>query len=331
MRTQANLKPIFLVTVDTEEEWDWSGNFPSAPFSTENIQHVPKFQAFCKSIGVAPTYFVDYAVADKQENVEILNHFFKLEECDIGAHLHPWCTPPVDEQISEYNSHAVNLSIDLYAKKMAALTDLLQRSFNAHPLSFRSGRWGINGAMMKVLAEQGYRVDSSVRPFYSEPYFSYHSAPTQPYWPAFDNVLAEDETQRDILEIPTTSGFNFPWFEKMDFVHSLLSKKPINKLRMIGILSRLGLMRKITVTPEDTSSRDLCRCIDMCVRRGDRLISLFFHSSDLMPGNTAYVQNESDEAEFYNKIQQTVQHARTAYDAEFLTVRQTYEKLKVEV
>jgi hypothetical protein len=100
-------RPVFIVTVDTEEEWDWHGDFPLPPFSTRNIQRIPVFQQLCESIGISPTYFVDYAVVDEPHNREILQRYFNKGECDIGAHLHPWCTPPVTEEICEHNSHAL--------------------------------------------------------------------------------------------------------------------------------------------------------------------------------------------------------------------------------
>lgn len=329
MKSHNVSRPIFILTVDTEEEWDWGGSFPAPPFSTENIKYIPKFQEFCKSLNVFPTYFVDYAVVDNISNREILSHYFANGECDIGAHLHPWCTPPISEQISEHNSHALNLTIDLFEQKMISLTELMKESFNIHPFSFRSGRWGLNGQMLKVLAKLGYQVDSSVRPYYRDSCFDYHHAPTRPYWPSYNDIQVPDNSQKEILEIPTSSGFNHRWFEQMDSIHTLLSQSPVNKLRIIGILWKLGLMRKITVTPEGTTLKDLCRCIDMCVRRGDPVINLFFHSSDLMPGNTHYVKNADDLAAFYQTIECSLRHARSAHNAEFLTVRQAHEQLKV--
>jgi len=87
-------RPMFLLTVDTEEEWDWSADLPKYPFSTNNIEQVPEFQNFCTNLGVKPTYFVDYAVADHKEHVQLLNEYFRKDECDYGAHLHPWTNPP---------------------------------------------------------------------------------------------------------------------------------------------------------------------------------------------------------------------------------------------
>ena len=236
--------PVFLLTIDTEEEWDWSGEFPQKPFSTRNIEQIPDFQKFCKEVGVSPTYFVDHAVCEVSSHVDEMKSYFDADECDIGAHLHPWCTPPIEEKINERNSHAVNLSERLFRRKLRSLTTRLEESFGKHPYSYRAGRWGINGSHLRTLAELGYRVDSSVRPFYFDKDFSYVTAPTSPFWPSFTDAVLIDSAQQEILEVPTTSGYNKSAFEQLEKIHAKLSTPPLNKLRFIGILWRLNLYAK---------------------------------------------------------------------------------------
>ncbi|MBX2879333.1 MAG: polysaccharide deacetylase family protein [Granulosicoccus sp.] len=326
----ADYRPVFITTVDTEEEWDWSGDFPRPPFSTKNIQCLPEFQDFCQRIAIRPTYFVDHAVIEKPENQAILARYFSADTCDIGAHLHPWCTPPIDEEICDKNSHAVNLDLTLFRRKMVELTDGLAAAFGRHPTSFRSGRWGLNGKMLQVLAELGYKIDSSVRPYYSDTAFSYDGAMTVPYWPSFGNVLEPGE-QREILEIPATSGYNHPNFESLDNWGRKLRREPIRRLKIVGILSKLGWFNKIALTPEDQTLKEMCRSIDVAVKRRDPVLNLFFHSSDLMPGNTEYVKTEADKVAFYDRIEQCVSHARNRYNAEFLTITEAYERFEGSV
>jgi len=45
----------FLLSVDTEEEFDWGGRFPQEDCSVENIQCIPAFQEFCETIDIRPT------------------------------------------------------------------------------------------------------------------------------------------------------------------------------------------------------------------------------------------------------------------------------------
>jgi hypothetical protein len=56
---------IFTLSVDTEEEWDWAGEFPQNNLSVSNVRLLPKLQDLCGRIEVRPIYFTDYA-AQKQ-------------------------------------------------------------------------------------------------------------------------------------------------------------------------------------------------------------------------------------------------------------------------
>lgn len=320
-------KPLFLLTVDTEEEWDWGGAFPQPPFSTKNIEHIPRFQAFCKELDIKPTYFVDFAVADHPEHADILRSYLNKGECDFGAHLHPWATPPIVEVINDENSHAVNLPLSLFTKKMATLTRKLENTFGSHPYSYRAGRWGVNAQHLNVLTNLGYRVDSSVRPFYKDQDFSYQSAPTRPYWPSTHNAIVPADEDCGILEIPATNGYNFSNFELLDRLRTKLSMSPIDRLHLIGILWRVGLMRQISITPEGSNASDVCRCIDACVKRGDLIISMFFHSSDLLPGVTPYVRTEADKARMMALIRQCVEHLRQKHNAGMTTMRDIRQQL----
>ncbi len=320
-------KPVFILTVDTEEEWDWANGFPKPPFSTHNIEEIPAFQAFCSELGVAPTYFVDHAVASNHEHALILKEHLDKGECDIGAHLHPWATPPLKETVNEFNSHAINLPLALFDRKISELTSKLTSVFGQHPYSYRSGRWGINAEHLGILQQHGYRVDSSVRPFYRDKNFSYASAPTGPYWPDSKNVLVSSKETSGVLEVPITSGYSHANFELLNRIHSSLSVAPWNRLRLVGALRHIGLIRQVTVTPEDTNAADVCQCIDASIKRGDRIITMFIHSSDLLPGCTPYVQTVADKVRFLKMIAHCVHHLRNKHDASMTTMRDIRKQL----
>ena len=215
----------------------------------------------------------------------------------------------------------------LFEQKIETLTTSLTEAFGCHPYSYRAGRWGVNGAHLQILANAGYRVDSSVRPFYVDKDFSYQQALTRPYWPSFDDVLKIDESQQSLLEVPTSSGFDRTNFEFLNALHTKLSTAPLNRMRLIGILWLLRILRKITVTPEGHEADDICRCIDACIARGDRIVNMFFHSSDLLPGCTPYVQSAADIQRFLDCIKRCAEHVRTVHDAEFITMREVRQRL----
>ena len=55
---------LFTMTIDTEEEWDWNGGWPTKDLSLQNIQQLPRFQELCERHGVANTYYANQAVFD---------------------------------------------------------------------------------------------------------------------------------------------------------------------------------------------------------------------------------------------------------------------------
>ena len=55
---------IFILSIDTEEEWDWSGAFPQHNADVNNVALLPSFHKHLGTLGLRPTYLVDYAVAD---------------------------------------------------------------------------------------------------------------------------------------------------------------------------------------------------------------------------------------------------------------------------
>ncbi len=310
---------ICIVSVDTEEEFRWDGPLPQYPFSVKNIQNVPKFQEFCYSRGIKPTYFVDYAIASDPTSAEILKAISTRKECEIGAHLHPWATPPINEMLSKEYSHTINLPEELIREKMKNLTKTLAEVFGERPNSFRAGRWGINGTILKILVEEGYQIDSSIRPYYSDVCFDYSDAPGQPYWPDFSKVTTHGE-QREIFEIPVTSGFNHRHFTFYHKVHRFLSHSPWTKLHAIGILWHTNILRKVRLSPELTDAPNMIQLIRKCVKRGYTILNLFLHSSSFLIGGSPYVKNEQEEEQFYKNMDAVFAFLKQNYSVRYCTI-----------
>jgi hypothetical protein len=58
----------FVVTVDTEEEWDWASGYPTGPTHTTNIRRLPAFHDVCEKFGAAVTFFVNHASAGRNRD-----------------------------------------------------------------------------------------------------------------------------------------------------------------------------------------------------------------------------------------------------------------------
>jgi len=193
----------FVVTVDTEEEGLWNGEFRRTGYTVENTRGIERFQKLCDRYGVRPTYLVDAPVVQDERSVVLLREINDDGRCEIGAHLHPWCNPPFEEELNERNSYLCNLPKSLQRAKIEWLTQTIEELFGQRPTSFRAGRYGLDIRGARILAELGYLVDSSVIPFSDfradgGPDFS--DAPWWPYSVRDGSLTRPEETRRALRE-----------------------------------------------------------------------------------------------------------------------------------
>jgi len=294
-----------LVTVDTEEEGLWGGEYRRTGNTVNNIRGVPPFQELCDRFGIRPTYLVDAPVVESDTAVDILKPIQDDGRCEIGAHVHPWCNPPFEEDINEKNSYLCNLPEDLQRRKIEWLSDAIGDRFGRRPTSFRAGRYGLDAVGARILADLGYAVDSSVIPFtdYSAqcgPNFD--AAPCAPYWIDDEDLTRPAESGR-LLEVPVTVGYNRRNFES---AHSLrrraMASALCRRLRVVGILDRLGLSRRIKLSPEQADAASMTRLIDVSIQRGAECLVLMFHSSSLVPGFSPYVRDGKALQRFQDRL-----------------------------
>lgn len=308
----------FLLSVDTEEEWDWDGPFPEQDFSVENLHMLPKFQKFCELKGLRPCYFVDYAaavgLAKQTEFLDRVTH----SQCELGAHLHPWANPPYFDKPTEENSHVVNLPIAQVEQKLDALMELFTKSLNYKPKAFRTGRWGISESIMKLLFLRGFDVDSSVYPFYKNDYFHCNGAPLSPYWPDTDNVLKSGK-QRNILEMPVTVGFNRTPFERASVLHEFSHHPALQLLKPTALLWHSKILRKVYFSPEVSSVGDMISLADKAIENGQQVLHMYFHSSNLINNGTGFLQSDDAYSLICQRITKVIEHLQTNYEVNFMT------------
>lgn len=274
----------FLLTVDTEEEFDWSQQLGRENHSLDHVPHLATFQQFCESHGVVPIWLVDWPVAQSALAAEILRPALAAGRAEIGVQLHPWVNPPFTEALTGPNSYAGNLPSDLEEAKFGSLRDAIEEQFGIAPLIYRAGRYGLGPNSSEILARHGIAIDTSVRPLWD--YSSsggpdYRSFPLHPYW--------LDE-QRTLLELPLTTTFWGLLRRQGDAIFPRLWRMP--SLR--GMLARLSMLERIPLTPEGVSAEEAIRSIDIALDDGLDLLMFSFHSPSLQPGHTPYVRDAAD-------------------------------------
>ena len=274
----------FVLTVDTEEEFDWSKPIRREGHGLDHLPRLAKFQSFCENEGVCPVYLVDYPVATSALAADILREPVKQGRAEVGIQMHPWVNPPFEEDINEYNSFAGNLAPELERAKFSRLREVIEQNFDTVPQLYRAGRYGAGRNTARMLHDGGIAMDSSVRTkfdysFLGGPNYRYH--PLVPYW-----LNAE----RSVLELPLTTVFWGMLRQQGDVLYPLMWRMP--SLR--GVLARLGLLERIPLTPEGIDSAEAIRGIDIALDDGLPLLVFSFHSPSLRPGHTPYVRDETD-------------------------------------
>lgn len=279
----------FLVFVDTEEEFDWSQPTRRDTTATTAIAALPEAHRRLRDHGVAPTYLVDYPVAESDRCVAALRPLLEAGECAIGAQLHPWVNPPFDEALTPANSFVGNLPREIEAAKLAMLTARVGEAFGRNPIVYRAGRYGVGPNSAALIEKAGYRLDVSTRPLFDYradggPDFLRH--PVQPWWAGAD---------RSLLELPLTSAFTGRRRNAADRLYTVAGRIPFAR----SILARARLLNRIALTPEGISAAEALDAIRVLLADGVRVFSLSFHSPSLAPGHTPYVRDAADLAGFW--------------------------------
>lgn len=274
----------FILTVDTEEEFDWGKPLTRAEHGLHHLPRLATFQAFCEGLGVVPIYLVDWPVAMSPLAADILGPALAAKRAEIGVQLHPWVNPPFDEDVTPRNSFAGNLPRELEAAKFRKLRDTIEAKFGAVPLIYRAGRYGTGPDTAELLAECGLAIDTSVRAKFDYSAGGgpdYRRHPLTPYWL---------DAGRELLELPLTTVFWGMLRRQGDWLYPALASVP----RMLGMLSYLGLLERIPLTPEGVSVDEAIRAVDMAIDDDLPLLVFSFHSPSLQAGHTPYVRSEDD-------------------------------------
>ena len=290
-------RPLLTVVVDTEEEFDWTQPFSSANVATTHIRHQARAHRIFEKYGLTPTYLVDFPVVHNEDSRGVLRELADGGHCSIGAPLHPWVNPPIEEKVELRSSYPGNLPASLERAKLARLTEGIAEGFGQRPIIYRAGRYGVGAATAGILEDLGYEIDTSVVP-YSD--FSAELGPDfgargqRPYWFG---------TRRRLLEIPLTVGWAGLLADAGKPLHDLVQSMPLKKLRAPGLLARLGLFERIRLSPEGISFDEMRRLTLALLRRGLRTFSLTYHSPSLDVGCTPYVRTTADLDRFLSTIE----------------------------
>ncbi len=290
--------PRVLLTVDTEEEFDWNGPFTRDAHGLDHLAALPRFQSFCEAVGASPVYLVDWPIVQSPVAREIIGAAVARGTAEVGIQLHPWVNPPFEEAVGPATSFAGNLPFALEREKFMRLRDGIAQGFGVDPIIYRAGRYGLGPRTAEILAEGGVRLDTSVRSLfdYSAGHGpDYRDHPLEPYW---------IDRERRLAELPVTTVFSGMLRRQGRALHPALQRLP----RASGLAARLGLLERIALTPEGVDIGEAIRGIDIALDDGLPLLVLSFHSPSLAPGYTPYVETEHDVEQLYRWLEAVYAH-----------------------
>lgn len=288
LRLPADHPPVLLVVIDTEEEFDWQAPFDRGQTSVEAMRHVGRGQELFDEFGIRPNYVIDYPVASQEAGYRLLREYAADGRATIGAHLHPWVSPPHEEQVSPYNSYPGNLPPELERAKLERLVETIETNLDTRPTVYKAGRYGFGPHTTATLEELGFEVDLSPCAGFDL------TGDGGPDWSKTPPDAYRFGSAGSLVGFPCTGAF-VGWLSgAAPGLYRASLRPPLRWARTPGILSRLGALERLMLSPEGYTLEHLRRLTRSLLARDQRILTLSFHSPSLEPGHTTYVRTESD-------------------------------------
>ena len=293
----AELPPVLTIIVDCEEGFDWHHPVRGTPFDLVSIGRLPRLIERTSKLGAVLTLMVTYPVLQDDTAWRHLAALVATGGAVLGAHLHPWVTPPFDEAPTIVNSYQGNLPPELEAAKLATLTEAMRARTGRTPILFKAGRSGFGPATAPILAAQGYEADLSYMPCWT---YEAQGGPSfvgmtgDPFFFEAPGVQARGRPIPPLLEIPDTAGFSGRARALGHRLFPLIDTSPMRHLRVPAILARTGLLNRVPLTPEGVPQPEAQELTRHLLADGQRVFQLSFHSTSLVPGGTSYVRDDHD-------------------------------------
>jgi hypothetical protein len=312
---------VLVVVIDAEEEFAWDGPFDRVNIGTTSIASQPLMhECVFDRFGIVPTYMCDWPVTTSPASAATLRRLMDEGRCDIGAHLHPWVSPPYVEQVTRFNSYAGNLAREVEYDKLHRLTDAIAQSFGRRPLAFKAGRYGLGPYTAESIASLGYAIDASVVPYTS---FAHDGGPDfrghdeHPYW--------FQAGRRELLEVPVTTGYA-GWLRTLGPQLYGMAQHPLARsVRMGGMLARMRALERIRLSPEVSSGAEMRRLVSTLWAGGCQVFSLTYHSPSMAVGHTPYVRSAADLERFIATVRDFCHWFRDEMGGQFVSLAQLWD------
>lgn len=310
-----------VLTVDTEPDDAWTDHRNQSLY---NLAALEPLQNMLERYGGRSTLLVTMLVAQDKSAVKQLKSL-QARGAEIGAHLHPWETPPflTTGLDRTYPSFPHELPLELFEEKLANLTARIAEEFGP-PVSYRAGRWGMVAEHLPILERFGYRVDSSTVPLESWSDVcgipserggcrgpDYRRVPRHPYHPAYSDL--DRIGAAAILEVPVTVGFR-RWVPEL--LRSAYSRSPRSVQRFMRRVLGIRPIWATAARPREDGWSALIA--DLTPNPG--VINVTIHSSELMAGTSPRSITQNTASENLLRIEQIMKLGATIRNCDYATL-----------
>jgi hypothetical protein len=285
-----------VAVIDTEEEFDWAKPHSRAATSVTAMRHIHRVQAICDMFDLHPCYVVDFPVVAQESGYGPVKEIRDDGRCSIGAHLHPWVTPPYEEEVNSWNSYPGNLPMALERAKLECLSEQIQDVFGEPATVYKAGRYGVGSNTGAILDALGYEVDvSPVAAFdlSADGGPNFERFPIEPWW--------HDERHR-LLFVPGTAALVGGLGAAALPCYRIATRPWFEQLHIPGILARLRVVDRLRLSPEGYSLDEMKRLTRFLMMKGVRVFSISLHSPSAEPGNTPYVRTAAELEAFLHRL-----------------------------
>ena len=192
--------PGLLVTLDVEEEFDWS-SITRDGHHVRGLEGLQDFHQDCASLGLSPVYLVTYAIMSDPDYVAFFRQVLAAGTAEVGIHLHAWVTPPYWEFPNDFNSYQANLPEHIELSKLKTLCRTYEECFGQVAKIHRAGRWGGNSRSTALLESLGFEVDLSPSAGFANAYVDFRNLDGTAFWGGQEGT---------VLVMPATGIRYFP-------------------------------------------------------------------------------------------------------------------------
>lgn len=233
---------------------------------------------------------------------------------EVGMHLHAWDSPPPFDLTGNdclHRPYLIEYPLEIMHAKIAALTSLLQDTFEVKMTSHRAGRWAFNGTYARALIANGYFVDCSVTPRYSwksnlgAPQglggTDYTAAPSAPYFLDLEDICRPGGSS--LLEAPVSVMPVSPRW--VDTLRGSFGARAVPRRILNRLWPPLTWLR-----PDGRNRRLMLRLVRKALEERRAHVEFILHSSEFMPGGSPAFPDADSIAALYRDLRALFAAAR---------------------